>query len=214
MLNYKLIFFDLDGTLIKCKSSWELVHEHFGTLDKAKKALEEYRVRKISYQEFMVKDISSWMKKKKKRIHIKEIEEILKDYELNTGAKDVVSELKRRGLKVIIVTAGINLLAERVGKQLNVDAVLSNRIEIDNDGYLVGRGIEGVDPYKKDELLKEVSMKEGIPLEKTVAVGDTIYDLNMLKTAGLGLYFNNTENVEDSNIKSIHTLQEILDYVR
>jgi len=212
MLNYKLIFFDLDGTLIKCKSSWELIHERFGTLDQARKALEEYRVGKISYEEFMVKDIASWMKKKK-RIHIKEIEEILKDYELNTGAKDVVLELKHRGLKVTIVTAGINLLAEKVGKQLNVDAVLSNRIEVDKDGYLVGKGIEGVDPYKKDELLKKVAKKEGVPLEKTVAVGDTIYDLNMLKTAGLGLYFN-TENIECGNIKSIHSLQEILDYVR
>jgi len=213
MLNYKLIFFDLDGTLIKCKSSWELVHEHFGTLDKAMKALEEYRVGKISYQEFMVKDISSWMEKKK-RIHIKEIEEIVKDYELNAGAKDVVTELKRRGLKVIIVTAGINLLAERVGKNFNADIVLSNRLRVDKDGYLVGRGIEEVDPYRKDELLKEISTKEGVPLEKTVAVGDTVYDLNMLKVAGLGLYLGDAENLGYYNIKSIHSLQEILDYVR
>jgi len=213
MLNYKLIFFDLDGTLIKCKSSWELVHKHFGTSDKARKALEEYRVGKISYQEFMVKDISSWMEKKK-RIHIKEIEEIVKDYELNAGAKDVITELKRRGLKIIIVTAGINLLAERVGKNLNGDIVLSNRLEVDKDGYLVGRGIEEVDPYRKDKLLREISTKEGVPLEKTVAVGDTIYDLNMLKAAGLGLYLGDAENLGYYNIKSIHSLQEILDYVR
>lgn len=213
MLNYKLIFFDLDGTLIKSKSSWELVHEHFGTLDKARKALEEYRVGKISCQEFMVKDISFWMEKKK-RIHIKEIEEIVKDYELNAGAKDVVTELKRRGIKIIIVTAGINLLAERVGKNINGDIVLSNRLEVDKDGYLVGRGIEEVDLYRKDKLLREISTKEGVPLEKTIAVGDTIYDLNMLRVAGLGLYLGDAENLGYYNIKSIHSLQEILDYVR
>ena len=53
-----------------------------------------------------------------------------------------------------------------------------------------------------------------MPLEKTVAVGDTVYDLNMLKVAGLGLYLGDAENLGYYNIKSIHSLQEILDYVR
>ena len=205
-MNYKLIFFDLDGTLIKCKSSWELVHKRFGTLANAKKVLEEYQVGKISYEEFMAKDISSWLGKKKK-IHINEIESLLSDYELNNDAKEVISELRRRGLKVIIITACINLLAEKVGRQLGVDVVLSNKLQLDDKGYLTGKGIEFVDLIKKDELIKKVAKREHVALQQTIAVGDTIYDINMLKAAGLGLFLGNTEDIKAHNIKAIHSLQ-------
>ncbi|MEM3404243.1 MAG: HAD-IB family phosphatase [Nitrososphaeria archaeon] len=209
---YKLIFFDLDGTLIKCKSSWELIHKQFGTVQEAKRALEEYRLGKISYQQFMVRDISSWLKKKK-TIHISEIKEILKDYEFNKGARETVSQLKERGLKIAVLTAGIDILAEDVGKQLNADIVLANKLEVDKKGYLTGKGIEFVDPYRKDQVLISVSNKENVPLRETIAVGDTIYDISMLKTAGLGLYFGNKGDIKNCNIKPIHSLKEVLNYL-
>lgn len=211
-MNYKLIFFDLDGTLIKCKSSWELVHEKFNTLTEARKALEEYRIGGITYQEFMIRDVSSWLRKKKS-IHISEIEEILDNYELNGGAENTISQIKLRGMKVVILTAGINVLAEKVGERLGVYEVFSNRLEVDQAGYLTGRGIEVVDPYRKDLLLRNISQTENLPLQKTVAVGDTIYDLNMLMTAGLGLYFGNKDDIKHKNIKSINSLEEILAYL-
>jgi phosphoserine phosphatase len=211
-VNYKLIFFDLDGTLIKCKSSWELVHEKFNTLPEARKALEEYRIGRITYQEFMVKDVSSWLRKKKS-IHISEIEKILDNYELNEGAENTISEIKRKGIRVVILSAGINLLTEKVGQRLGVYKVFSNRLEVDHLGYLTGRGIEVVDPYRKDILLRNTCKIENLPLHETVAVGDTIYDLNMLMTAGLGFYFGNAEDIKHKNIKAIYSLEEILTYL-
>lgn len=209
---YKLIFFDLDGTLIKCRSSWGLIHKHFGTMPEARKALEEYRLGVISYEQFMVRDISSWMKKKKK-IHISEIKEILKDYEFNEGALETVSKLKERGLRIVVLTAGIDILAEDVGRKLGVDIVLANKLEVDREGYLTGRGIEVVDPYRKDQLLISVSKKENVPPRETIAVGDTMYDINMLKTAGLGLYFGNKKDIKNCNIKPICSLKEILNFM-
>lgn len=212
-MKYKIIFFDMDGTLIKCKSSWELVHRKFGTIKEAKKALEEYKQSKISYKEFMVRDISSWMKKKE-RIHIKEIEDILAKFELVEGAKEVTGTLKRMGLKIVIITAGIDLLAEKVGKEVYADKVFSNKLKTDSEGYLVGDGIEVVEPRKKDKILEIVSEEENISLDETVAVGDTVYDLNMLRKAGLGLYFGDKNEIVDTRIHKISSLYEIIDYVR
>ncbi len=213
MLEYKIIFFDMDGTLIKCKSSWELVHEKFGTIEEAKEALEEYRQGRISYKEFMVRDISSWIKKKGK-IHINEIEEILSKFELVDGAKEVAKALKIMGLKIVIITAGIDILAEKVGKEVYADKVFSNRLKTDSEGYLVGEGIEVVEPRKKDKILETVSKEENVTLNETIAVGDTVYDLNMLKKAGLGLYFGDKNEIINTRIHKIHSLYEILDYVR
>lgn len=213
MLKYKIIFFDMDGTLIKCKSSWELVHKKFGTIKEAKRALEEYRQGRISYKEFMIRDISSWMKKKE-RIHIKEIEEILSNFELVDGAKEVAKELKRIGLKIVIITAGIDILAEKVAKEVYADKVFSNKLKTDSEGYLVGEGIEVVEPRRKDKILETVSKEEDVSLNETIAVGDTVYDLNMLKKAGLGLYFGDKNEIVDTRIYKIHSLYEIIDYVR
>jgi phosphoserine phosphatase len=212
-LGYRLIFFDLDGTLITCRSSWQLIHQRFGTLDQAKKSLEEYRSGKISYQEFMVKDTSSWLNKRG-RIRLKEIEEILSKYRFKSGVKDVILNLREKGLSVIIVTAGLNLLAEKVGKELGADVVLSNRLRVDSQNFLAGGGLDIVDPLKKDMLLKKVSEERRVPLRETVAVGDTVYDLTMLQAAGLGLYFGKVRDIKHSNIKPIRNFYEILDFIK
>lgn len=212
-MKYKIVFFDMDGTLIKCKSSWELVHERFGTVEEAKRTLKEYSEGKISYKEFMRKDIGLWISKRGK-IHVREIEEILSMFELADGAKEVTGKLKDMGLKIIIITAGIDLLAEKVGKEVYADRVFANKLETDDEGYLVGEGIEIVDPKRKDIILETVAREENVLLEETIAVGDTVYDLNMLWRAGLGLYLGDRYEIRDAKIRKIGSLYEILDYVK
>jgi len=212
-VKYKIIFFDMDGTLIKCKSSWEIVHKRFGTVKEAKRTLKEYSEGKISYNEFMRRDIGLWINKRGK-VHVREVEDILSRFELTKGAKEVTGKLKSMGLKIVIITAGIDLLAEKVGKEVNADRVYANKLMTDDKGYLIGEGIEIVDPRKKDIILEKVAREENVLLEETIAVGDTVYDLEMLRKAGLGLYLGNKHEIFDTKIHKICSLYEILDYVR
>ena len=212
-MKYKIVFFDMDGTLIKCKSSWEIVHKRFGTVKEAKRALKEYSEGKISYKEFMRRDIGLWINKKGK-IHVREIEKILSRFELVDGAKEVTGKLKDMGLKIVIITAGIDLLAEKVGKEVHADRVYANKLMTDGEGHLIGEGIEIVDPKKKDIILEKVAREEDVLLEETIAVGDTVYDLEMLRKAGLGLYLGNKCEIVDTKIHKIGSLYEIIDYVK
>jgi len=59
------------------------------------------------------------------------------------------------------------------------------------DGVLTGR-VSGpvVDRAAKAQKLREFAAAEGLPLSRTVAIGDGANDLDMLAAAGLGVAFN------------------------
>lgn len=202
---FKVIVFDMDGTLIKEKSSWEKLHRHFGTLHEAEGALRDYVEGRISYEEFMRRDIACWPKP----LHISEVERLLLDYELADGAVEVVRELKAMGMRVAIVSAGIDILANDVASKVGADAVLANGLAIDSNGYLTGEGIKRVDPLCKDKALEEAVEKLGAEPAETVAVGDTRFDASMLRRAGLGIALRGDEELEEVADVVIKELREL-----
>ena len=59
------------------------------------------------------------------------------------------------------------------------------------DGVLTGR-VKGevVDRAMKATMLRRFAKAEGLPLSRTIAIGDGANDLDMLAAAGLGIAFN------------------------
>ncbi|SVC41279.1 uncharacterized protein METZ01_LOCUS294133, partial [marine metagenome] len=51
----KLVVFDMDGTLIRPKSSWQILHDHFGTDNR--EMLARYLRHEVSDAEFVAKDL-------------------------------------------------------------------------------------------------------------------------------------------------------------
>ena len=74
--------------------------------------------------------------------------------------------------------------------ELDIDHVLANRLEV-ADGRLTGR-VDGpiVDRASKAAALRRFAAEAGLPLSRTVAIGDGANDLDMLAAAGLGIAFN------------------------
>jgi len=70
-----------------------------------------------------------------------------------------------------------------------------------------------VDPTRKDLAYQRLLKKLGIPSQRTIAVGDTIYDLAFLKSAGLGFMLAHTTRVADPEIIHIDKLTEIFDHI-
>jgi phosphoserine phosphatase len=59
------------------------------------------------------------------------------------------------------------------------------------DGVLTGRVLgEVVDRAGKAAALRRFAVQEGLPMSRTVAIGDGANDLDMLAEAGLGVAFN------------------------
>jgi len=212
-MKYKLVAFDMDGTLLRGDGCWVKIHKHFGTLDRGDENLRAYEANRIDYEEFMRRDIGAWLSKNP-RIHISKIKEILSNFKMDKDAAPVVSELKKAGCTTAIITSGIDFLAENVARKAGIEHVRANGLATDGRGYLNGNGLLGVDPVRKDDVLKELSFVLGIPLKKTVAVGDSKYDRNFLMCAGLGIAYNGDEEIKKEADAVIDSLRDVLRFIK
>ncbi|MCQ4346280.1 phosphoserine phosphatase SerB [Pseudomonas stutzeri] len=125
---------------------------------------------------------------------------------LTEGAETLFAELKRLGYKTAILSGGFSYFARQLQDKLGIDYVFANELEI-ADGKVTGRAVEPiVDAQRKADLLRELTEREGLRLEQTIAVGDGANDLPMLAIAGLGVAFRAKPLVKQSAKQAISTL--------
>ena len=108
---------------------------------------------------------------------------------LMPGAAALVATLRARGARCALVSGGFTLFAEPIARQLGLDAVVANVLEIEN-GRLTGRVREPIlGPDGKAAALARLAAESGLALAETLAVGDGANDVAMLAAAGLGVAF-------------------------
>lgn len=208
----KLIIFDLDGTLVQQKSSWEFVHNYFGKNND--ESLKLYLRGEIDDLEFMRRDIEIWKKAKNGKVHIKEIEKILAKIKVVRGAMKTLKELKKRKIKTAIVSGGLDILAERVAKELGIDYVVANSLEVDKEGFLIGEGILRVEVKDKGKAVKKLLKKLKIKKEHCISVGNSEYDCSMFEESKFGIAFCPLDKkVKEKASFVIKNLREILEYI-
>ena len=113
MPKYKLVCFDLDGTLIdNVKFSWQIFHDYFQTdAHRREDAKKRFLDGGITYLEWAEHDMDMWKEKNAtKGQFFKAIEHI----KLIEGAMETLNELKKRGMKLAIISGSINILLEKV----------------------------------------------------------------------------------------------------
>lgn len=211
-MRYKLVAFDMDGTLILGDSCWGVIHRHFDTQGAANRNLKAYEIGEIDYPEFMRRDIALW----RPVPTIEEIRDILSSYAFAPNVSEVVGEVHRRGYQTAIVTGGLDILADEVARELGIPHVTANGLEVDERGYLTGEGIFRVEPSKKDENLIQLAKRLGVSPEECVAIGDSKYDAKFLKLAGLGVAVGGDPElarVADVVIRDFERFPQLLDYL-
>ncbi len=186
-----LVFFDMDGVLTDTISSWKHIHDYFGTSNE--RSVDEYLKGNLTDLEFIKKDVSLW-KINGKFTYKDTIRDILYNIPLMKGAKKCISFLIERGIKTAIVSAGLDILAKKVAKELSIDYVFANGLKTDKNGMLTGDGILNVKLIYKDEAVRNISEELEIPLENCAAVGNSCFDIPMLETCGIGIAFNPSDD--------------------
>ncbi len=122
---------------------------------------------------------------------------------LTPGARTLVATVKRLGFTVAVVSGGFLEIVGPLAGELGIHHAHANRLEI-VDGRLTGR-VEGpvVDRAEKARALRRFADQAGLPLSRTVAVGDGANDLDMLAIAGMGIAFNATPLVREQAHASV-----------
>ncbi len=116
--------------------------------------------------------------------------DVRKAVQLTPGARTLVRTMKRLGFTVALVSGGFIEIVQPIADELGIHHARANRLEI-IDGVLTGRLVgDIVDRAGKASALRDFADAEGLPLSRTVAIGDGANDLDMLQTAGLGVAFN------------------------
>ncbi len=172
---FEAIIFDMDGTLTSEGSSWVFVHDHFGKSDAARKNLEAYLADNISYREFMRLDISLWPP----QLPISEIETILHPIGVSSGAPELIQFLSPR-LKCLVLSAGIDLLTERVAQELGITKWVANGLQVDGSRRLTGEGIERCALNGKVTAADSLLQDEKVEWNQCVVVGDSKFDRDLL----------------------------------
>lgn len=181
----KILFSDLDGTLVEEDSSWRVLHRFLGTDHLAAKALEKFSRGEIDYEEFVRHDVSLWPKGLPRSF----FQYVFSRVRIRQEAKSLFKQLKELGILTVIVTSGLNILAERACKELGADECISNEMVFDEKGLFTGIVKVNVDPSKKAKVLENVCKKYSIHINETAAIGDTIYDKSMFQAVGLSILY-------------------------
>jgi phosphoserine phosphatase len=190
---YKLVIFDLDGTLTQEKSIWEYIHIRLGKwYGFAEEYQKQFLAGKISYEEFCQRDAVVW-----KGMTGGEVLEIVKTVPFHPGVDELIGYLKQEGLKLSMVSSGLSLLTDWVHRRYGFDYSISNDLVHEN-GILTGKVKIQVYYDKKAEWVKRILQQYGIKPEEAIAIGDSKGDIDMFQMVGFSVAFNSSCEELDS----------------
>lgn len=188
-MRYRLIIFDIDGTITRHISSWRYIHEKIGLWDAlAFKYQDAFLAGKISYKKFCELDAAHW-----KGIRESRIRGIFKHVRYSKNAVRSIRRLKRAGFKLAAVSTGLQYIPERLERELGFDYTLSNHL-LSKKGKLTGGVKINISHGAKGTAIAKIIRKFGIKKSETIAVGDSAGDVPLAKACGYSIAFNSSSD--------------------
>nr|WP_279672342.1 phosphoserine phosphatase SerB [Flexivirga meconopsidis] len=180
----RLLVMDVDSTLIQDEVI-ELLAQHAGREAQVAAVTERAMRGELDFTESLHERVKALA-----GLDESVFEQVRAAIRLTPGARTLVRTVKRLGFTVAVVSGGFLEIVGPLATELGIDHAHANQLEV-RDGKLTGRVLGTVvDRAEKARALRRFAQTEGLPLSRTVAVGDGANDLDMLAAAGLGVAFN------------------------
>ena len=186
-MKYKLIIFDIDGTITRHISSWRYIHEKLGLWQKRAFCYQEqFFAGKISYRKFCALDAAHWKGMSESRIR-----RIFGSVLYSRNAEACIKKLRRAGFKLVAISTGLQFMPDRIMKELKFDYALSNRL-ISRKGKLTGGVKINIAHGAKDKILRMIFKRFDVKPHEVICVGDSEGDIPLAKICGHSIAFNSS----------------------
>ena len=185
----KLFVFDMDSTLIGQEVIDQLA-DKAGVSAQVKTLTEEAMSGGLDFVESLTKRVGLLA-----NLDEVALSDVSKAMTFNPGVLETISQIKKAGHKVAVVSGGFVEVIQSPLEKLSIDYIFANKLEI-KDGKLTGKLLgEIMDAKGKANALKTAAADSAIPLNNAVVIGDGANDLEMMAIAGHSFAYNGKEIV-------------------
>ena len=216
MLSSNLAAFDMDGTLIEGRLVFALA-DRFNLSDKVR-SIQSNRLMAGHEQTKAIAALFAGLS-------TKDLESAITSIPLTKNCERTIAALKDRGYKIGIISDSYTIAAGFIADRLNLDFVMANELQIFK-GKITGKvdmplGWDRIGCYCKISVCKRYHLEKSadqfcVPIESTLAVGDTRSDICMIQRAGVGVAFMpKDEEIKKASDKIVNEpdLLKVLNFV-
>lgn len=180
-MTLRLAIFDLDGTLKQARDPYVYLHERLGTLEASQPFFAKAMAGELDYAEWLRLDVALW-----RGVSRAQMEAIFRGIPYLPGARETVRTLRQAGVRIALVSTGVNVHAELVQEELAVERVVANEILFKN-GLATGEARLHVPERGKGQIVARLQAEFGVGPEACLAVGDGVSDADMFPLVRVGV---------------------------
>jgi len=211
----KMIFFDMDGTLIDntlrdsqgdtAPSTWTLIAQHIG-----EDALEEEEQTKVKWTNREYKNYIEWMEEtakihKKYNLDKEFFYKIINSITYFPGVKETIKAIHDKGITVVLVTGSFKELGDKIIRELGFKHVFAS-IEYfwDEQGKLLTWNLLPADYQGKVDFMQLMMKDYNLTKDDCAFVGDGRNDIHLAKAVGTSIAFNGAKELQEVCTHSIN----------
>ena len=179
-----LVVLDVDSTLIEDEVI-ELIADRAGTRELVASVTERAMRGELDFAESLRERVATL-----RGVRVTELDAVRADVRVTRGVPELVSGVHAAGGAIAAVSGGFHEILDPLAGELGLDRWRANRLAV-ADGALTGV-VDGpiIDAEAKAVALREWADELGVPMTRTVAIGDGANDLRMMDAAALSIAFD------------------------